>query len=85
MIKIIYKEKEEDCYSDFGHNLDLEINIEDDDASSHKAIFAIMRALEVAGYSVNTETLLTAAEEYASYYEQWDLFDNFLKDKNLNK
>lgn len=84
MIKIIYKEKDENCYSHFGHNLDLEINIEDD-ASSHKAIFAIMRALEVAGYSVDTGTLLNAAEEYASYYEQWDLFDNFLKDKNLNK
>ena len=83
MIKIIYKEKDEDCYSDFGHNLDLEINIEDD-ASSYKAIFAIMRALEVAGYSVDTETLLTAAEKYADYYDQWDLFENFLKDKNLN-
>lgn len=83
MIKIIYKEKEEDCYSDFGHNLDLEINIEDD-ASSYKVIFAIMRALEVSGYRVNTETLLTAAEKYADYYEQWDLFENFLKDKNLN-
>ena len=84
MIKIIYKEKDEDCYSDFGHNLDLEINIEDD-ASSYKVIFAIMRALEVAGYNVDTKTLLGAAEEYASYYEQWDLFENFLKNKNLNK
>ena len=83
MIKIIYKEKDKDCYSDFGHNLDLEINIEDD-ASSYKVIFAIMRALEVAGYIVNTETLLKAAEKYADFYDQWDLFDNFLKDKNLN-
>lgn len=83
MIKIIYKEKEEDYYSDFGQNLDLEINI-DDTASSHKVIFAIMRTLEVAGYSVDTETLLTAAEKYADYYEQWDLFEKFLKDKNLN-
>ena len=84
MIKINYKEKDEDCYSDFGHNLDLEINIEDD-ASSYKVIFAIMRVLKVAGYSVDTKTLLAAAEEYASYYDQWDLFENFLKDKNLNE
>ena len=82
MIKMIYEEQPY-CYPNVGAVQDYSVKAEftmNEDATLDQIFDAIMRLMQLAGFSVNIKTFANTLFHYADEHDEWDELNKILKE-----